>query len=84
LVYTQGIPDSVSRALTNRYCDLFNLFLKHKKVISRVTIWGVNDRQSWRNYWPIFGRVDYPLLFDRNYLPKPAVSKLIEAANASK
>jgi len=82
--YSNGMPDSVSLALTNRYIGLFNLLLKHEESVSRVTIWGVNDGQSWRNYWPISGRVDYPLLFDRNYQPKPVVSKLIEASKASK
>lgn len=82
--YSSGLPDSVSQALTNRFLELFNLFLKHHDCISRVTIWGVNDGQSWRNFWPIMGRVDYPLLFDREYRPKPIVAKLIETAQTFK
>lgn len=76
--YKDGLPDSVNMALTNRYVSLFNLLLKYNDNVSRVTIWGINDGQSWRNYWPISGRVDYPLLFDRSYQPKPVVDKLIE------
>jgi endo-1,4-beta-xylanase len=37
-----------------------------------VTFWGVWDGNSWRNYLPMKGRTDYPLLFDRNFKPKPA------------
>jgi len=79
--YVDGLPDSVATALHNRYADFFKLFLKHKDKISRVTVWGVNDSQSWRNYWPINGRTDYPLLFERNNSPKPIVETIIKMVN---
>jgi endo-1,4-beta-xylanase len=78
--YSGGLPDSVNTALENRYFDFFRLFLKHKNVISRVTLWGVNDAQSWKNNWPVRGRTDYPLLFDRKNQAKPVVQKIIEEA----
>lgn len=78
--YTEGLPDSVNAAFGQRYLDFFRLFLKHKDVISRVTLWGVGDRNSWKNNWPVWGRTDYPLLFDRNYQAKPVVQKIIEEA----
>lgn len=76
--YPNGLPDSMQAKLTKSYEDLFNLFLKHKDKISRVTFWGVNDGQSWLNGWPIRGRTNYPLLFDREFKPKPAFFKVIE------
>lgn len=76
--YPNGLPDSVNVAFTNRYANLFKLFLKHADKIDRVTLWGVYDAQSWRNYWPIMGRTDYPLLFDRQYQPKPVVQEIIK------
>lgn len=82
--YPNGLPDSVATALHDRYAAFFGLFLKHSDKISRVTIWGVGDAQSWRNYWPIYGRTDYPLLFDRNLKPKPIVETIIREANALK
>jgi endo-1,4-beta-xylanase len=78
--YTAGLPDSVNMLFEKRYLDFFSLFLKHRDVISRVTLWGVNDANSWKNNWPIFGRTDYPLLFDRNNQAKPVVKKIIEEA----
>jgi endo-1,4-beta-xylanase len=78
--YVNGLPDSVNIIFEKRYLDFFKLFLKHKDVITRVTLWGVNDAQSWKNGWPIPGRTDYPLLFDRKYQPKPVVSKIIAEA----
>jgi len=77
--YAAGLPDSVSTQLAQSYADLFRLFLKYKKEIARITFWGVNDGQSWLNGWPIRGRTNYPLLFDRNNKPKDAFYKVIEA-----
>ena len=76
--YANGLPDSVQAQITKGYEDLFRLFLKHSDKISRVTFWGVNDGQSWLNDWPIRGRTNYPLLFDRQFKPKPAFYKVIE------
>ncbi|MCG2614298.1 endo-1,4-beta-xylanase [Terrimonas sp. NA20] len=76
--YPNGLPDSIQQQLAKDYEALFNLFLKHKDKISRVTFWGVDDGQSWLNDWPVRGRTNYPLLFDRKFQPKPAFFKVIE------
>lgn len=78
--YTQGLPSEVESKQNQRFVDFFELFIKHHAVIDRVTMWGVNDSQSWKNNWPVKGRTDYPLLFDRDFQPKPAVSQIIEIA----
>ena len=78
--YPNGLPDAVQKDLAKRYADLFSLFRKHRDKFSRVTFWGVHDGQSWRNYWPITGRADYPLLFDRRCQPKPAFNAIIKVA----
>ena len=82
--YVAGLPDSVQTQLTNRYASLFGLLLRHKSNVSRVTFWGVHDGYSWKNNWPIPGRTNYPLLFDRNYQPKPAYYAVIEEARKLK
>lgn len=73
-----SLPDSKQTELAKSYADLFQLFLKYKDKISRITFWGVYDGQSWLNNFPIAGRVNYPLLFDRNYQPKPAFYSVIK------
>ncbi len=78
--YPNGLPDSVQQLLAKSYADLFSLFMKYKKDISRVTFWGVDDGQSWLNGFPIRGRTNYPLLFDRNFQPKPAFYSVIATA----
>ncbi len=75
--YVNGLPDSIQQQLASDYENLFKLFLKHKDKIDRVTFWGVNDGQSWLNGWPVRGRTNYPLLFDRQFKPKPAYYKVI-------
>ena len=75
--YPNKLPDSMKLKLAERYKNIFELFLKHKDKISRVTFWGVTDKFSWLNDWPIKGRTNYPLLFDRNYRAKKAYQSII-------
>ena len=75
--YPNALPDSVQQKLAKRYEDIFRVLLKHRDKISRVTFWGVNDGHSWLNGWPIKGRTNYPLLFDRQYRPKPAYHRVL-------
>lgn len=76
--YTEGLPDSISQVWNRRMKEFFGLFIKHSDVITRVTVWGVTDSDSWKNDFPVRGRMDYPLLFDRYCEPKPFVEELIE------
>lgn len=78
--YTKGLPKEVEMKWEKRYLDFFGLFLQHKDKIRRVTLWGVTDKQSWKNDFPVKGRTDYPLLFDRKDKEKPVVQKIIKLA----
>lgn len=79
--YPDGIPDSVQAQLTQQYKALFRLLLDHHQVIDRVTFWGVYDGASWLNHYPVPGRTDYPLLFNRQMEKKPAYDAVLELAN---
>ncbi|AOS46368.1 Endo-1,4-beta-xylanase A precursor [Lacunisphaera limnophila] len=78
--YTAGLPAEIQEKLARRYADIFKLFLKHADVVDRVTFWGVTDGDSWLNSWPVRGRTNHPLLFDRQLQPKPAFHAVAEAA----
>lgn len=82
--YPDALPDSVSQAWNARMKQFFNLFEKHADIVTRVTAWGVSDGDSWKNDFPVRGRKDYPLLFDRNYQPKSFVTELIEESKTDK
>ncbi len=79
--YADGFTEEALTEWNEACTNIFRLFLKHQDKISRVTTWGVTDNHSWKNNWPIRGRNDYPLLFDRDYQPKPVVKTIIEEAS---
>ena len=60
------------------------MFLRHKESIGRVTFWGTHDGRSWLNNFPVWGRTDYPLLFDRQGKPKPAFFAVTKLAQDTK
>ncbi|WP_282037710.1 endo-1,4-beta-xylanase [Saccharicrinis aurantiacus] len=78
--YINGLPDDLETELGDYYAKLFKIYNRHSDHISRITFWGVNDAQTWRNYWPINGRTDYPLLFNRENEPKPAYAAVMRLA----
>lgn len=78
--YTAGLPEEVQQALAVRYGSLFAVFLKHRDAITRVTFWGVTDRTSWLNNFPVRGRTNHALLWDRENRAKPALDAVIRAA----
>ncbi len=77
--YRDGLPADKEAELAKRYGELFAVFAKHRGALTRVTLWGVSDRTSWLNNFPIRGRTDHALLFDRNYQAKPALEAAIKA-----
>ena len=56
----------------------FELFRKYKNYITTVTFWNISDRSSWLDNFPVRGRKDFPLLFDRNYQPKKAFWEVVK------
>lgn len=78
--YTKGLPDEIAQKHAEKMAGAFELFLRYRKVIGRVTLWGVHDGGSWLNNFPVRGRTDYPLLFDRALKPKPAFFSVQTAA----
>lgn len=75
--YANGLPEDIQEELTQRYKDIFELYLAHSDKISRVTFWGIHDGVSWLNNWPVRGRTNYPLLFDRFAAPKTAIFEIL-------
>lgn len=56
----------------------FELFRKYKDAISGITFWNISDRRSWLDNFPVRGRKDYPLLFDKNLKPKKVFSQVVK------
>jgi endo-1,4-beta-xylanase len=81
--YTAGLPEEVQQALAKRYGALFAVYLQHRRSITRVTFWGVTDGDTWLNNFPMRGRTNHCLLFDREGKPKPAFEAVLDAARAA-
>lgn len=77
--YRDGLPPAKQDELAKRYADVFALFVKNRAHLTRVTFWGVTDAGSWLNNFPVRGRTNHPLLFDRDGKPKPAFSAVAAA-----
>ncbi len=75
--YQNGLPDDIEKQLANRYSEIFEIFYRKKDKIDRVTFWGVHDDMSWKNDYPISGRTNYVLPYNRDKTPKPAVDAML-------
>lgn len=67
--------DSLTAQAT-RYGELFTLFKEKSAFISNVTVWGINDGDSWKNQ-------KRPLLFFDDLSPKPAFNTVLDVAGQS-
>lgn len=76
--YRDGLPAEVEAQQAEFYSRLFEIYRRHSQYITRVTFWGVHDGTSWLNNFPIRGRTNYPLLFDRQLKRKPFVDSMLE------
>jgi len=59
------------------YHDVVASYLRNVPAAQQqdITIWGVNDPNSWKYN----NGADFPLLFDENYLTKPAFNGFLQA-----
>ena len=76
--YQDGLPEEIQQELTDRYAELFGIFYRKRDKIDRVTLWGIYDGMSWKNGYPVPHRTNYPLLFDRQRKPKPALEAVLK------
>ena len=70
-----NFPQDVQDAWTARMGEVLDMFLRNSDAVRRINVWGICDSDSWKNGWPIPGRMDAPLWVDRNYNLKPFLHK---------
>lgn len=75
--YREGLTEEKQAEFDNFWIGFYKMLITHRETISRVNFWCLNDANSWRNDFPIKGRMDYATLFDRECKPKPVIGKLI-------
>lgn len=76
--YGQSVPPAIIRQQAQLYRDIFDIFIFRPSVTS-VTTWGIDDSQSWLNTF-FATRSDYPLLFDRARMAKPAFRAITDSS----
>lgn len=74
------ITPELQKRFAERYADLFEMFRRQaaKGNLDMVVTWGAYDANSWLNGYPVAGRTDAPLLFDRQMRAKPAFWGLVD------
>jgi endo-1,4-beta-xylanase len=75
--YVDGLPSEIEKKQADRYVEFFKVFLKHRDVIKRISFWCTGDGESWKNNFPVRGRTNYPLMFDRNYKRKACYDAVV-------
>lgn len=58
------------------YDNIFSIFREYKELVTSVTFWGISDKYTWKDNFPVFGRKDWPMLFDIKGTPKGSFYKL--------
>lgn len=81
--YPDSLPADIDSIWNSRMGKFMDIILKHSDAVSRVNFWGISDGDSWKNDWPIHGRKEYPLAFDRDYKMKPFLQRTIEKLASS-
>lgn len=76
--YVDGVPADVDQMWNTRMATFFSIVEKYSGSVIRMTSWGVTDKDSWLNNWPMKGRTNYPLWFDRKGKMKPFLVKIME------
>ncbi len=76
--YRRGLPPGMQQKLAKRYGEIVAAIVR-EPAVTMIGFWGTHDGRSWLNDYPVKGRTNHPLLFDREYKPKPAFDAVIEA-----
>jgi endo-1,4-beta-xylanase len=79
--YQACLTEAMDAKVAARWQALFEVLAAHADIVDAVTFWGVSDAQSWLNNWPVQGRTNYPLLFNRDLTAKSALKSVLGAAN---
>ncbi len=81
--YPDGLPPEMQEKLARRYGEIVTAIVRHPEV-TLIGFWGTHDGRSWLNDFPVKKRSNHPLLFDRQYHPKPAFDAVIKALHSSR
>ncbi|OFK56512.1 1,4-beta-xylanase [Globicatella sp. HMSC072A10] len=67
----------LSTLQADRYEKIFELFREYQDVIDAVTFWAVTDDYTWLDNFPVFGRKNWPTVFDEKAQPKESYHRIM-------
>jgi endo-1,4-beta-xylanase len=75
---TMPVDPNLLTAQANMYHYVVSSYIKNVPASQRfaITVWGIDDKHSWYNTPTL---VDFPLLWDSNFVKKPAYAGVLEA-----
>lgn len=73
------VPATIYASQADMYKYIVNSYMKNVPAAQQygITVWGVDDATSW--IITSQKKVDYPLLFDKNFVKKPAYAAVLQA-----
>ncbi|MCL2707998.1 MAG: endo-1,4-beta-xylanase [Defluviitaleaceae bacterium] len=71
-------PKELMKKQEDYYAGLFSIYREYAELLDSVTFWGVCDKESWLNYWPVNGRRNWPLLFGDGCEEKGCYNRVID------
>jgi endo-1,4-beta-xylanase len=73
-----GFTKELQQQQDEQYGKFFQTFREYKGVLTGITFWNLSDRYTWLDNFPVRGRKNYPLLFDKDLQPKSAYWNVIK------
>jgi len=72
--YYTELPEWIELWQKNKYRNMFKVFRGNRDIVTNVTFWGINDAHTVcaYNYVTDSWHEEWPLLFDKNSMPKQA------------
>ncbi|WP_239470665.1 endo-1,4-beta-xylanase [Archangium violaceum] len=72
-------PEELKQNQASLYKQLFEVFKRHKNLVTSVTLWGKDDGNTWLRTFPV-ARNNWPLLFNERLQSKQAYWAIVNAS----
>lgn len=72
------MDEKLATLQAERYEQIFEVFREYRDVIDVVTFWAVADDYTWLDNFPVYGRQNWPTLFDENAQPKESYHRIMK------
>lgn len=75
------LPEDRKVLQIDKYTRVMKILRDNRDKVSSVSFWGLSDNLSWLNDFPVKGRNDWPLLYDKNLHQKECMNAIMNFDN---